>query len=343
MPFVFFALLGFPTLGGVGNYVSMLSSFSGLAFFIFCGFFTLVPNREQRIQKLGRAIKRSLILFAIMFVGYLALNIAYLAYIGGLELLLSSEFLRLRTIFDFLALNLWKVPLPNLLISGNMYTLSLNGIWFIQSLLYAYVFLFLAEKLKLSKIYVPLLCVLVVFMLGSGEFAKVFGFPYFGYSYIPGGFLTKALPFMLIGMLLRKFVDKLYNIPRFIFIITFVLGIGISVGEIFLLRALGMLVYTGNMIGYAVMALSVCCFAVGSPDTIDTFLGNHGGSYAKRMYALCQPVYLIMFVICLILKKVELLPTLREFASIISLVVCFIIAFFIGLVKFKIADRNAEE
>ncbi len=242
MPFVFFALFGFlvgfpvARVQTVGNYVSAISNFAALAFFIFCGFFTLVPERKKRLKKLSRGLKRSLLFFAILFVGYLAVNVIYLAAIGELRSLISPEILRKRTIFDFLVLSVWPLPVG-------------SGIWFIQSLAYAYLFFFLAEKLKLSKIYIPLLVVLAVLALLSGELAKIVGFPYLGYSYIPGGFLTKAIPFMLVGMLLRKYVDRLARIPRYVFGITFLAGILCSVGELFLLAWTGKLAYTGNMIG----------------------------------------------------------------------------------------------
>lgn len=328
MPFVFFALLGFPIAGTVGDYISSISNFAALAFFIFCGFFTMVPDRERRMRKLTRALKRSLLFFLILFVVYLALSIAYLAYVGSLKLLISPEFLRGRTFFDFFVLNVWPLPMG-------------NSIWFIQALAYSYLFFFLAEKLRLSKIYLPLLVVLLVFMLLSGEFAKLVGFPYLGYRYIPGGWLTKALPFMLIGMLLRRGIDKLARIPRFVYIITFFAGIGCAVGERLLLEKLGRFVYSGNAIGYAIMAISLCLFAVTLPDIGPSFLGSHGGSYARRMYALCQPVSLLLWVVVAAINE-EYLSTLAEFASVICFAICFALALLLGLVRFRIAIRKGN-
>ena len=326
MPFVFLALLGFSIAGTVGVYISSISNFAALSFFIFCGFFTLVPDRERRVRKLKRGIKRSWLFFLILFVAYFAINVIYLAYANALKFLISPEFLQIRTFFDFLVLNVWPLPMG-------------NSIWFIQALAYSYLFFFLAEKFKLSKIYIPLLVVLLVFMLLSGEFAKLVGFPYFGYRYIPGGWLTKALPFMLIGMLLRRGIDKLARIPRFVYIITFFAGIGCAVGERLLLEKLGQFVYSGNAIGYAIMAISVCLFAVTLPDIGPIFLGSHGGNYARRMYALCQPVYLLLWVVVTAINE-EFLSTLAELASVICFAICFALAFLIGLLRFRIAIRN---
>ena len=326
IPFVFFALIGFPISGIAGNYVTAISNFAGLAFFVFCGFFTLAPNKEERMDKLKRAVKRSWIFFLIMFISYLAINAAYLAYIGSFKSLFSAEYIRGRNFFNFFVLNYWSLPMG-------------SSIWFIQSLAYSYLFFFLAEKLKLSKIYLPLLIILLVFTLLSGELAKLVGFPYFGYNYIPGGTLTKALPFMLIGMYLRKHIDKFGQLRRWIYAATFILGILCAVGEISLLRKLNLFIYTGNAIGYGIMAISVCCYAVTDPNIGNGFLGNHGGNYARRMYYLCQPIYLTVWVLCELLKPASL-SVVSEFGSVICFAVCLIISYFIGLIKYSIATKN---
>ena len=321
MPFVFVALLGFPLFNTVGNYISSISNFAALSFFIFCGFFTMVPDREQRMRKLTRAVKRSWLFFLVLFATYFVLNIAYLAYVGSLKSLIEPEMLRARTFFNFLVLNIWPLPMG-------------TAIWFIQALAYSYLVLFLIEKLKFSKIYIPLLAVLLVLMLLSGEFAKAIGFPYLNYRYIPGGWLTKALPFMLIGMLLRKYIDKFARVPRFVYGITFFAGIGCAIGERILLEKIGWFVYSGNAVGYAIMALSFCLFALIAPNIGNGLLGNHGGNYARRMYALCQPVYLLLWVTAGAINK-SLLLTLADFSSIICFVICFALAFVIGLIRFR--------
>ena len=319
MPFVFFALLGFPSLWGVGDYISAFSNFAALSFFIFCGFFTLTPNKEKRIVKLKRAVKRSFIFFAVLFLAYIVFNVTVLAVFNSLGSLTDPEFLRFRTVFNFLVLNVWPLPIG-------------KGIWFIQSLLYAYVFFFVAEKLKLYKTYVPVLVVLLIFMILTGELAAVSRFQ------MPGGFLTKAIPFMLIGMLIRKYVDKLAKIPRFVYIITFFGGILFALGEFFLLRHFGLLVYTGNFVGYGVMAISFCCFAISDPFVGQGFLGTHSANYARRMYALCQPVSFLSWLVSVRVFPTAL-ATVMEFNSFLCLVICFVLAFFIGLAKFKILRR----
>ena len=323
---VFFSLIGIPTT--VGSIVSNVSSFAALAFFIFCGFFVLAPDQTLRMGKIRRALKRSWIYFAILFVIYFVLSLIYLAYFGTLNQLASPEFLRLRNLFNFLVLNIWPLPVG-------------SGIWFIQSLAYAYLFFYVAEKSKLSKFYLPIFIFLVAFMLLSGEFAKVVGFPYFGYPYIPGGFLTKAIPYMLLGMFLRKIVDRLARIKWSVYLIAFFSGAAVTVGEYFLLSYLGLLVYTGNTIGHAIMAISFCCMALTKPDFVDNFFGELGESYALRMYALCQP---FDFLLWLVLQQIspETFLQINAYRSFIALAVCFLLTFLISFFKFEINEGRKQ-
>ena len=102
MAFVFLNLFGFPISITVDAYVKSFSSFAALSFFIFYGFFRLVPNPEMRMIKLKRALKSSWKFFLIMLAAYFALNVAYMAYLGELRTLFSAEYFSPRRIFNFL-------------------------------------------------------------------------------------------------------------------------------------------------------------------------------------------------------------------------------------------------
>ncbi len=328
MPFVFIALLGFPTKYGM--YVSTFSNFAAPAFFILCGFFTLVGDIEKRGKKLKRALKRSAILFGIMLSVFVAINIIYLAYFNSLQSVLNADFFRKRNIFNFLVLNVW-LPFP----MG-------NSIWFIQSLTYAYIFFIVAQKLKLNKLYLPILILLIAFMIATGELAAFLGFPYHGYPYIPGGAVTRAIPYMLIGMYLRKNLDKLAKIPRYIYLVIFVFGLAAAIGETMLLSRIGKLVYLGHTVGFGIMAVSVCCFATVKPEIKRNYLTNHGRNYSRRMYVLCQPVSLLLWVVAALINPAYVFY-IKQYGSIISFLVCFSIAFIIGLVKYVIAVQKTKK
>lgn len=327
MPFAFIVILGLP--GKYGSYVSTYSNFVAQAFFILFGFFTLVPDKDRRGERIKKSLKRAFNLFAIMFLSYIVLNIFYLAYFNSLQSLLSEAFLRKRTLFNFLVLNVWPLPIG-------------NSIWFIQSLTFAYLFFLISEKINLDKFYIPILIVLVIFMLATGEFAAFCGFPHFGYSYIPAGTVTRAIPYMLIGMVLRKNVDKLTKIPKFVHLLLFVIGLLAAIGEIKFLSHIGKLVYVGHTLGFGLMALSLCCFALAKPEVKTNFLTKHGMSHCRRMYALCQPVSFAVWIFTSLINP-AFVETVRKFDSIISFIICLSIAFIVGLVKYVIMKEKQKK
>lgn len=327
MPFAFFVLLGFP--GEFGGYISVYSNFVPEVFFILFGFFTLVPDTEKRYKKLKKGFKRALRLFILMFISFVALSVIYCYYINPEASLFGTQTSIKRAIFNFFVLNVWPLPVG-------------NSIWFVQSLVYAYLFFMLAEKTGLRKLYLPIFILLMLFTLSTGEFAAFLGFPHFGYSYIPGGALTRAIPYMLCGMLLRKHVDLLSKIPRHIYLLFFPIGLAAAIGEIELLRYFGKLVYTGHTIGFGIMALSLCCYSLSRTRVLKGFLSNHGRNYSRRMYALCQPVALLCWFITKMTNPQDLY-IIYEYSSLISLVICYAITFLIGFVVFRIKDQKNNQ
>ena len=324
MPFVMFVFFGFPTV--IGGYVSTLSNFAAPAFFILSGFFILVPDDAERRAKLKNAAKRSLIFFSVVFAVYLLINIAYLSYMNYDWV---PEIVRKRKIFEFLVFNVWPFPIG-------------TSIWFIQSLLYANVIFLIADKLHLLKkafIRIPVFIILVIIALFAGEFAKISDFPYFGYNYIPGGAVTRALPYMLIGMFIRKHANSILNIKRWIFPVLFAAGLLLAALELILLSRFKLLVYTGHMFGFSIMAISVCCFALSKTGSSDAFLPEHSRSYAKRIYALSQPVYfIVMFGLRIIAQ--EYFALIQAFGSIIIFAICLFIAYITGIIKFALIDMK---
>ena len=319
VPLVFFMRLGIP--GKYGQYISTYSNFVPQVFFILFGFFTLVPDDLQRQKKLKRSLRRSFKFFALMFFCFLVLNIIYLAYYHSTPYLLSEHIWRKRTFFDFLVLSVWPLPFG-------------KSIWFVQSLSFAYLFFWLAERFRLQKWYLPIGIILALFALATGEFAAFFGFPYFGYLYIPGGTLTRAIPYMLIGMYLHKHVDTLAKLPRVIYLLLFPVGLLAAILEIEALGRSGKLIYMGHTIGFGIMALSLCCFAIAKPEEKINFLSKHGNNFSKRMYAFCQPVSFATWLLTTFFSP-SLAGFIRNYSCFISLMICSIISLLIFLIKRK--------
>ena len=117
MLFVCFWSFGFPEPTG---YFSAVCGFATPSFFILSGYFILAKDKEECEKKMVRKLKRSLKLFAFIFVLYLIINIV-VCLIKKIHVVVG-----LRTVFNFLVLNLWPLPIG-------------SNIWFIQSMLYAYI------------------------------------------------------------------------------------------------------------------------------------------------------------------------------------------------------------
>ena len=117
-----------------------------------------MKERAIRRKKLKRAVQRSFVTFQIMFVVYIAINAVIFAANNADW---ASEALNTRALFNFLVLNVWPFPIG-------------SNIWFIQALLYAYVFLLLADRLfpqhfelteKFAGIIVYLICLLICVLI----------------------------------------------------------------------------------------------------------------------------------------------------------------------------------
>lgn len=326
MPFVMFVLFGFPTR--FGSYIQAFSNFAAPAFYILCGFFVLCPDTQKRTKEITHALKKSFKFFIFIFVIYVLMNIFYFSFIGALGI---AKMFSKWVFFEFLVLNIWPVILP----AG-------NSIWFIQSLFYAYVFFYFADRKRLLRFDLPLFILFYLIMLFTGEFSALAGFPHLGYPFIPGGAVTRAIPYMLLGMLIRKNADKVLTLPRFLYVVFFVIGTVLAALEVFLLSYFHILTYYGHLIGLGVMALSLCCLALSAPQMKKNFITAHGRSYAKRIYVLCQPVSLaITFLVSL--STTKYIQYVVAFKSIIVFFICLAIAFLIGIVKYYFVKKRRKK
>ena len=149
MPFVCVLCFGFPTRYG-GN-VSALCGFAPLCFFILSGFFALNGKETER-DRLLLGVIRSGVMFAIMFGVCLAANVLYYLLTGAKLAALFSALTSKRVLFNIFVLCAWPFSMG-------------ESIWFVQSLLYAYLILYCLNRLGLRRLHLPLMIVCAVLML----------------------------------------------------------------------------------------------------------------------------------------------------------------------------------
>ena len=273
MPAVCVLSFGLP--GTVGSAVRDLCRAAPLAFYILCGFFVLTEDEEERHQKLRRAIRSSGFFFAVLSVFYLGLN-ALVFTLQGVDW--AGSILTKRVLFNFVVLCVWPFQTGECL-------------WFIQSLFYAWVLLWLLDlRGHLPLLILPLFLVTTVLMLVLGEFAGLIHLNLLGYAYIPANALTRALPYLLLGALLRRHSERLFVANPLLWGGLLVLGVILALAEILLLSYTGKLVYVGHTVGYGLMAFSICCIALVHPEEELGILFCHARCLSRFIYAFHQPV-----------------------------------------------------
>lgn len=331
MPFVCIASFGFPS--EVGSYVKVLCQFAAPAFYILCGFFMYGSDEEDRLERMKRGIKSSALMFFPMLIAFFAINAAYYFFVEGENVL--PTFFSARMLFETFVLLYWPFDMG-------------VTIWFIQGLFYAYVFFFILQKIKLFRFYKVLMVITLLATPFLAEFAGLIHFNFMDYNYVPIGFLTCTLPFMLLGAFIREKFEWLFHIPLFIYYLLAAGGIALTFAEMEILRKMDALVYTGQAIGLGITAFAICAIALLNPYAEIGFISEHGSNYAKRIYVLSQPV---AFAIILLAEYMgsKWFVMAKELSGVLVFCVCFIISYFIGSVKHRIfffksmAEREKEE
>lgn len=304
MIFVCFWAFGSPEPSGV---VNSLSGFAIPAFFILSGYYVLDNKRNVRMEKTLRKIKRTAICFGFVFLFYVAINVVLI--ILHFESFTFSK----RMLFEFLVLNVWPFNVG-------------NNIWFIQAMLYAYIIIFIADKLKLMKFYKIIIPILVIIMLLTGELSAMLRFNIFGYQYIPGNWLTRALPYILIGRLLREMKKSVMKIQFWKYLIAFVIGGVLVIAEILCLGWFEFLGYQGHMFGYGIMAIAVCGLAISIPIERPNRIIHFDSAISGIIYILMNPIYYGLFILLVRdhLDFIRLLGGLTAFLAsfLLALVLC---------------------
>ena len=302
MLFICFWAFGCPEPSGI---VASLSGFAIPAFFILSGYYVLDNKRNVRMEKIVRKIKRTALCFAFVFLFYVAINVVVML-MYQMELIFS-----LRLLFNFVVLNLWPLPVG-------------DNIWFIQSMLYAYIIIFIADKLKLMRFYKIFIPILIIIMLLTGELSGTLRFNILGYPYIPGNWLTRALPYILIGRLLREKKKSVMKVQFWKYLIAFVIGGVLVIAEIFGLAWFEFLRYDGHMFGYGIMAVAVCGLAISIPINRPNRIIHFDSAISGIIYVLMNPIHFVLG--ALLLEKYQ------NFVMLLGGLSAFLISFILALI-----------
>lgn len=294
------------------------------AFFIISGY--LVLRESEKIEKrILRAIKRTAICFVILAAVYFALSIAVdpKATIAAVTTKIFW--------FDFLALNIWSLPIG-------------STIWYVQAMLYAYIIIYIIYKLKLLKfdVYIAAICLAVTFI--CGDLSSFIGFNLFGHTYLGGNFLTRALPYILIGCFMHRRKDFYSDLKTKHYLLIGFAGLALSVIEFFALSFSKKQIYTGHMLGTTLTAISVCMF-------IFIFEGMKLRSdYFKTLsrfemmipYFVCSPVYYFLMA-DFQAESGELAYFIGSIASIIVVAASYLILYLYAFTRKSIKESKEAD
>lgn len=317
---MFIYLMGFPTR--FGGLVQQACSWVPIAFFIVSGFLVLRPSNDRQ-ARIGRTIKRTAIGFGIMLIIYLLANFVLF---NQMHANIFEAFASKRIWFEIVVLNTWPFRIN-------------NCIWYIQALLYAYIIIYFLEKLKLLKFDWVIIILCLVLTLLSGELAGFLKYSILGYHFFPGNFLTRALPYILLGGLIHRVINYMENIPKVVYGLGIVVGIVLMFAEIIVLNYLGVGGYFGHLLGMPIVAVCVCMFGFKKESyvtALDLKL-NIDRWDVNLLYYIGQPVGVGIATLITILDR-ELFAILSGWIGIISFVICALIA--LGIAQLRKIKHN---
>ena len=256
-----------------GSYIRYCLSFAVPFLYMTFGFTTLGESNEQ-----SSVIKRSLIRNLVVFgVSTFVFSIASLIYIKMNDLELMFTF---RSVFDFLVLGEWQLPIG-------------DYIWFVEEMCVALIFFLILSKTGLLRSRIVQIALIIVTLAANvihGEFATLFDV-----ESLTGTFFCQAIPFMLIGKLIRDTEDQVYDLGPVISIVTVVIGMLSTIAEMKIANHFAHFDYRCNFVGSIVVAVAVLMLAVQIFDLGEnTQFAFWAGGCAPWVFLLAHPVKVLL-------------------------------------------------
>lgn len=316
--------------GTVGRFIQIAAQFATMAYFIISGFMVLTDDsgRDDRIK---RTIGRAAITFLVLVVAYFGIN-ALFYYIGGYSIFDITPWKSRRFWFNFLFLNVWQYNIGGI-------------IWYVQAYLYAYIFIFLVNKLKLLKLDWLFFIVFEAIGLLSSEFSGFIGINFHGYRSLPNCFFTMAIPYIFLGAFIRRKIVSLMKIDNLWYTLIGIGGLAVCFGEGALISYLGKLYTTYNFIGLGITAFCLCVIAL-QPDIVNgddlffpdeaanpngvNYIEAHFPYYFTWIYYLLQPLSVVLALVIANISAVYFVK-LQNWMWLITYVVALGISMLIGL------------
>lgn len=314
---IFGLIYTFGLIPAVRGYSTVILSFVPPAFFIISGY--LVLRKSDDIEKrILRTIKRTAICFLILTVVYFLLSLL-VDKESTLEIITQKTFWT-----EFLLFNIWNLPIG-------------STIWYVQSLLYAYIFIYILYKLKLLKLDILFAVIFLAVTVLSGELSAVIGFNFLGHTVLGGNFVTRAIPYILIGCFIhrkKRFFLSINKSSYVFYIFGIFVGTVLSLAEYYVLFIAEKLVYPGHMLGTVIVAVSACClcFFANSENIRYDFFSNFTRFEIMIPFFVCSPVYYVFSEILKIDAK-RGMESVSDISGLMTIFVSFLIFIVYAIIR----------
>lgn len=200
-------LIHFYFRDGVGSLMDALARFAVPLFFVVSGFYSY----QISLSKIKKRTKNIIWLSLFSTLLYTAFNITRLL-LSGNAAGIPTYFERYLNLKVLVRLFVFNIPL------------SSEHLWFLFALIYVYVIFYLVTKYKISDAWVWGISVFFLFLhILLGEFALAFGVD--SPTTIIRNFLLMGVPFFGLGLMAKKYEQKIRKTPNLVVFAILVLGI----------------------------------------------------------------------------------------------------------------------
>ena len=225
-------------LPGTAGNIQMLCTFAAPVLYMISGYYVLRKS-EHRPDRILRTIQRTAFCLLALWIGYFVFNFYFVGTQAVLPQIMTRQFW-----VDLIVLGKWDLPVGSTLC-------------YVQGLLYAYVLLYFLEKAHLLAYNGILAAALLLVAAVCEEFPALFGLHFFGYDFLFGGWLLRALPYILLGSWVHENKKKLWKVENKYYQILCAVGCVMILGEAALLSQMGKLVRRGHFIGTILVSVAL--------------------------------------------------------------------------------------
>lgn len=270
----FVVAIHFSFQGVIGEIVWINSYFAVPFFYIVSGFFIKVKKNEKIENVIKRRMKHICKLFLYTAFVYVLINIFYFLIYKKMDAYnwIISQ-CSPEKMFDFVIFNVWPFVIG-------------GAIWFLQAMIYSYFAILLLIKTKLIKFEIYIIIGLLALNAILGEFSTLLHVPT-----VMASWITRALPYMLLGHYLSNNIDKIRKIKKSYLYAVILISIIMCLMEYYILEYYSVLGYTGHYQGNTVLALILVIFFIQNPLMMkDSVLYKLGKKYSLSIYLIHQPL-----------------------------------------------------